>query len=187
MPITRRLVPILLGFLSLGLLLWAVLRTGLIRDPTSSARQLTWELIDQRIASEFPDVESLNITALEQRLTSEDSPPLLFDVRTPAEFDVSHLPGAHRVEPGTVPNLPEDLPRNTPIVTYCAVGYRSAALARQLEEQGFTHVHNLEGSIFAWANAGLPLESAGQAVHQVHPYDAFWGQLLRDEVRAPLP
>lgn len=172
--------------------------------------------MEQRIAHEFPSVERIDAETLsawlQDRSGHEDrsghgdessqqppspppSPPLplpllLLDVRTAEEFRVSHLPGAIRVEPGNgVEGLPNrDLPRNLPIVTYCSVGYRSAALAQKLEAAGFTDVRNLNGSIFQWANEGRQLvNDRGEPVKTVHPYDAFWGRLLKPELRAAKP
>jgi 3-mercaptopyruvate sulfurtransferase SseA len=67
-------------------------------------------------------------------------------------------------------------------VLYCSVGYRSSMAAEQLAKLGYTDVQNLEGSLFAWANAGHPLEGGDR----VHPYDAKWGELLDPRLRAPL-
>jgi len=58
------------------------------------------------------------------------------------------------------------------------VGYRSSILARKLQTLGFKEVHNLEGSIFKWANEGRPLVQGQTTVHKVHPYNAHWGRLL---------
>jgi rhodanese-related sulfurtransferase len=78
------------------------------------------------------------------------------------------------------------LAKDTPIVTYCAVGYRSGDLAERLRAAGFSNVHNLEGSIFQWANEHRPLVREEQRASMVHPYSTFWGRLLNDDVRAPL-
>jgi rhodanese-related sulfurtransferase len=37
--------------------------------------------------------------------------------------------------------------KDVPVVTYCAVGYRSAEFTTRLRAAGFTHLQNLEGSI----------------------------------------
>jgi rhodanese-related sulfurtransferase len=98
---------------------------------------------------------------------------------------VSHLPGARRVDPNaSAGTVAADLPKETPIVTYCAVGYRSGEMADRLRALGFSNVRNLEGSIFQWANEHRPLVRDDERVSTVHPYSAFWGRLLNDEVRA---
>ena len=70
--------------------------------------------------------------------------------------------------------------RDIPVVTYCAVGYRSAEFAARLGAAAFTHVQNLEGSIFRWANEHRPLVSDGAPAWRVHPYSKSWGQLLAE-------
>ncbi len=111
--------------------------------------------------------------------------PLLVDVRTEAEWREGHLEGAVRI-PHDAPDLPVELTRDLsqPIVVYCAVGVRSALLAKRLQGAGYTHVQNLTGGIFAWANAGLPMVKDGAPVTTVHPYDATWGKMLAPEHRA---
>jgi hypothetical protein len=79
------------------------------------------------------------------------------------------------------------VPKDRPIVAYCAVGWRSSALAERLKAQGYTNVSNLEGSIFAWANEGRPVYQGEQPAARVHPVSEKWGRLLKEELRAPLP
>jgi rhodanese-related sulfurtransferase len=59
-------------------------------------------------------------------------------------------------------------------------------MASRLRAAGFTDVRNLEGSIFQWANERRPLVREEEPVSQVHPYNALWGRLLNDDVRASL-
>jgi rhodanese-related sulfurtransferase len=148
-----------------------------------------WELVKQQIAAKFPEIPS--ITTAEHAAVLADKhaeKPLLIEVRTRAEFDVSHLQGAHHVEPDSEPaQLKLALAKQAPIVTYCAVGYRSAAFARRLRAAGFTNVRNLEGSIFQWANEDRPLVKDGKPAQTVHPYDGVWGSLLKEEKREKIP
>jgi rhodanese-related sulfurtransferase len=81
----------------------------------------------------------------------------------------------------------EAFARDTPIVVYCSAGYRSSRVSRWLGRQGFTNVRNLEGSLFAWANEGRPMVSETGAAKEVHPYNEFWGRLLKPEVRSAAP
>ena len=141
---------------------------------------LQWSAVKARIRKEFPAVPQIGTRDLAARLESEK--PLLLDVRTQAEFDVSHLAGARRVEPGTTPD--PGVAKDTPIVTYCSVGYRSSAVAQRLREAGYTRVQNLEGSIFQWANEGRPLVRDGKPATLVHPFDSKWGRLLDKQRRA---
>ena len=147
-----------------------------------------WGIVNSKIHREFPDVPRMQTSELAKLLAQPESQkPLLLDVRTKAEFDVSHFAGATRVEPGAdVTKL--SLPKDKPIVTYCSVGYRSAAMAKKLHDAGYTHVTNLEGSIFRWANEGRPLiNDGGQPTDKVHPFNSLWGMLVEKAHRANNP
>lgn len=147
---------------------------------------LTWRAVDHMIAADYPDVTALTTDSLAAQLADNTSPtPVLLDARSPDEYAVSHLRGARRVSPSAdaYPAL-DTLASDTPIVVYCSVGYRSAGVVQALQTQGFSEVYNLKGSIFRWANEGRPVVRNGEPVSAVHPYDASWGQLLTDSLRA---
>lgn len=153
---------------------------------TGCSEEFTWRAVHRMIEAQYPEVPSITTDSLAERLSDDAAPtPLLLDARSPDEYAVSHLPGAHRVDPSatTFPAL-DTLSEDAPIVVYCSVGYRSAGVAKTLQEQGFTNVVNLEGSIFQWANEGRPVYRGGQRVDAVHPYNATWGQLLADSLHA---
>ena len=153
------------------------------------AGSLAWRAVERDVAARYPDVPTVTTGALAARLEAPDAPVLL-DARTPAEYAVSHLPGARRVDPdATAAELAEGLEgvgRDREVVVYCAVGVRSAGVAGRLRAAGFERVANLEGSIFRWANEGRPLVRDGEAASTVHPYDPVWGRLLRPDARAGL-
>jgi rhodanese-related sulfurtransferase len=147
----------------------------------------SWSALKAIIRQRFPEVRQISAESLAQRLAAEEE-IILIDVRPLEEYEVSHLPGALRVEPGS--KLPEALvetPRDRVIVAYCSVGYRSSEFVRSLMKKGFTHAANLEGSIFEWANEGHVVVRDGMPVREVHPYDRLWGRLLREELRASAP
>ncbi|HMB91978.1 MAG TPA: rhodanese-like domain-containing protein [Rhodothermales bacterium] len=156
---------------------------------TGCGQNLGWSVLKQQIRAAYPDVQQLSTDSLSTWLATEDRPvPVLLDVRTEPEFAVSHLPDARRLDPETSDFAALDtLPRDTPLVTYCSVGYRSSDMAERLQAAGFTNVMNLEGSIFAWANESRPVYRDGESVQQVHPYDAVWGKLLDKELRTYEP
>ncbi len=139
-----------------------------------------WAGLNQLIRLKFPKVQHLSPDQLSTWLARSDGPsPLLLDTRTEAEYVVSHLPQAQRLDPATDNfDILQPIGRDTPIVTYCSIGYRSAAIATRLQAAGFTNVANLEGSIFRWANQGKPVYRQGQPVAEVHPYSSRWGCLL---------
>jgi len=145
-----------------------------------------FNLLKLWIRFQFPTVRSLSTQDLERWLQdSTRTPPILLDARTVPEFTISHLKTAQRIDP-IAPNG-SHLPKHFAIVVYCSVGYRSARIAQQLQEQGFTNVQNLAGSIFQWANEGRSLyESNGKLARSVHPYNPQWGKLLKPELRAAI-
>lgn len=72
----------------------------------------------------------------------------LLDVRSPGEFSGGHAPGAVNVPVDQLGARLGELDKSKPVVTYCAVGARSAQAASLLRDNGFV-VHDL-GSLRAW-------------------------------------
>ncbi|MCM2264905.1 MAG: rhodanese-like domain-containing protein [Desulfuromonadales bacterium] len=82
----------------------------------------------------------------------------LLDVRTPQEYQQVHLAGAHLIPIDQVMQRLGELPRNRPILVYCAVGSRSAQVFNFLARRGYPEVYNLDGGITAWAQRGYPVQ-----------------------------
>jgi rhodanese-related sulfurtransferase len=147
-----------------------------------------WETTKSWVRTEFPEVEHISAEDLRLRLDSGRGSPMVLDVRTAEEYEVSHLKGAIRVDPdGELPDFLRTLDHEASVVAYCSVGYRSSRLVERLTKEGFTDAKNLEGSIFEWANKGYPVERDGAPVQEVHPYDAEWGRLLDPSLHANQP
>lgn len=145
---------------------------------------LGWRVVNAKIRSEFPAVKRISTAELAEWLNdSTRAQPVLLDVRTRPEFDVSHLRGARHVAPEAEASVIR-VPKDRPVVTYCSVGYRSGRFAECLRAAGFSNVANLEGSIFRWANEGRELVRDGRKVDKVHPYNRAWGLLLERSRRA---
>jgi rhodanese-related sulfurtransferase len=170
--------------LGLGLAILFLTACGLL-----SCRGVSWFFLKRSLHGKFDDVHWITTGQLADWLAAKDRPqPVLLDVRTPAEWDISHLPGARRVDPkADAKTAAAGLAKDTPIVTYCSIGYRSGEMAERLRAAGYAHVQNLEGSIFQWANEHRPLVRDGERVTRVHPYSEGWGRLLAPEVRASVP
>lgn len=146
----------------------------------SLLHSLAWLGVQRWIRQQFPTVPQLSPTELANWLQQTDRElPLLLDVRTAAEYNVSHLPQA-QLSPSAPQWLNTDplVTSTTPIVVYCSIGYRSSRFAEKLQAMGYQQVFNLEGSIFQWANQGRTLYQGDRIVTQVHPYNPFWGVLL---------
>jgi rhodanese-related sulfurtransferase len=152
-------------------------------------RTMGLDLVRQVTGRKFPGVKHITTAELATWLAdSGRSQPLLLDARTAPEYEVSHLAGARRIDPiRPLLRHMEAFARDTPVVVYCSIGYRSARVARWLGRQGFTNVRHLDGSLFAWANEGRPMVADGRAAREVHPYNDFWGRLLKPGVRSDAP
>lgn len=146
-------------------------------------RPLAWWLTLGLLRLGFPGTATVTPDALARALAS-DAPPVVFDARRAAEYAVSHLPGARLldVEAGAV--IPSPPTPGSMAVVYCSVGYRSSRLVRDLERRGWTGVRSLEGGIFGWAIAGLPLvDAAERSTALVHAYGWPTGWLLPPPLR----
>lgn len=137
----------------------------------------------------FPFVKNVSTRALAAWIADTNRlGPQIIDVRSMPEFAVSHLPGARRIDF----NLPTrlalaEIDTNRAVVAYCSVGYRSSAFVSRLQSAGFKNAYNLQGSIFAWATEGRPLEANDHPVKQVHPVNADVARLLPPGLRSELP
>ena len=144
----------------------------------------------QQIRQDYPQVSQVSIQTVD-RWRQSPLPPLILDIREPPEYQVSHLPNAINLPPNTpiadaVAKIQALQQPQQKIVVYCSVGVRSSKFAEQLQASGINPIFNLEGSIFAWANAELPLVAQEQPVETVHGYNAHWEKYLFPQYRAPL-
>jgi addiction module HigA family antidote len=84
---------------------------------------------------------------------------VLVDVRETVEYEAEHIPGAmlcplSTFEPELFPKFP-----GKQVIIHCAVGKRSAAACKQLQQAGYAQaVLNLAGGIGEWKAAGCPTE-----------------------------
>lgn len=91
-----------------------------------------------------------------QELLGSSEPPRILDVRTPAEFETSHIAGSY--------NVPLDLLRehreeivghlDQDVVLVCRSGQRAAQAEDTLRQAGLLNVHVLDGGIVAWEATG---------------------------------
>lgn len=105
---------------------------------------------------------------------------LFLDTREREEFQVSHIRNAIWVgyKDFHLKRI-AGIPRHTPLIVYCSVGYRSEQIGEKLLQAGFTDVRNLYGSIFEWVNQGHPVyKTPTQATNRVHAYSRIWGHWL---------
>jgi len=101
---------------------------------------------------------------------------LYLDTRERKEYDVSHLPNAKWVGYTTFAKKRiNDIPKDTKIVVYCTVGYRSEKIAEKLLKMGYQNVANLYGGIFEWIHSGKNVVN-DSITNNVHTYNKEWAQ-----------
>jgi rhodanese-related sulfurtransferase len=100
---------------------------------------------------------SISPEALQARIASGDA-PLLLDVRTPAEFQDGHIPGAINVPHEQVASRAAELASQNGVAVYCMKGPRARLGEQALLAAGATEVLHVEGGFSAWQAAGLPVE-----------------------------
>lgn len=88
---------------------------------------------------------------------------LLLDVRTPAECEEGIIEGATVIDYQGKDFMSEigKLDRNRPVFIYCAAGGRSRQTMTRMTNMGFKEVHDLEGGMEAWREAGQPTVRMG--------------------------
>jgi rhodanese-related sulfurtransferase len=81
---------------------------------------------------------------------------VVLDVRTPAEFEAGHIPGARLLPYDQVAGRAAELPaKDRPVLLYCRTGRRTALAASALAQLGYTRVYDLQG-LSNWSG---PLEA----------------------------
>lgn len=155
----------------LGLLLGFACSHGQDRPKVSSGTYET--MLNGLLTRDVPEVSVKELDTTAQNV-------LLLDARERGEYEVSHLDEARWVGYDDF-NLERvaDIPKDSAIVVYCSVGYRSERVTEQLQEAGYTNVRNLYGGIFEWSNEDLEVvDPEGDPTNKVHAYDRVWGVWL---------
>jgi hydroxyacylglutathione hydrolase len=93
-------------------------------------------------------------------LLSSSQPPLAIDVRAPRERDQKFIAGSLGIPLNHLTENLEKLPKDRPLLVYCAGGYRSSIAASLLQRSGFDHVGEIAGGILGWEAAKLPVQTA---------------------------
>ncbi len=166
---------------------WATLGCVWVSIAACSNNAPTWTEIHAMIERDYPETPAITTEQLATRIERGDR-LLLVDVRTEAEYAISHLPSAVHLPAGDdyrsrLDATVADWKTFDAVVLYCSVGYRSAGAAARLEADTHAEVLNLTGSIFTWANEGRPLVNDSGPTDLVHDFDDAWGTLLKSERR----
>ena len=94
-------------------------------------------------------------------LMADKPEALLLDVRTPEEWNEGHLAGASHADywgdEQAFQAAMDAIPRDRPVLVYCAGGGRSGLTAKELIKAGHREVYNLENGISGWIAEGHPV------------------------------
>jgi len=85
---------------------------------------------------------------------------VVLDVRTRAEFENGHVPGATNIDINSshFAERISALEKRKTYLVNCAAGVRSAKACKQLDALGFTNVYDLSVGYNGWSKAGKPVE-----------------------------
>jgi molybdopterin/thiamine biosynthesis adenylyltransferase/rhodanese-related sulfurtransferase len=99
-------------------------------------------------------ITEIDLDAAENRLGEA----LFLDVREPEEYQQGALPGAVHIPRGQLEtNVEGKIPdHSTPIVIYCASGFRSAFAAKTLQDLGYENVVNVRPGFNQWKDDNRP-------------------------------
>ena len=101
-----------------------------------------------------PDEAATVIAAL-----LDDPSFVLLDIRTPAEVESGHLPGAVNVDfrSSNFETEIDRLDRNATYLIYCRTANRTGQAFIRMTEMGFARVYDMQGGITQWAQLGYPV------------------------------
>lgn len=105
------------------------------------------------------------VWAAEREITSREAKALLdknknvylLDVRTAQEYKQAKLSGSVLIPIDEFERRVNEVPKNRPVLVYCAVGSRSRPVASYLARLGNKEVYNMSDGIVGWYRNGFPI------------------------------
>ena len=114
----------------------------------------TWISSGQPLAT----LSLYSVNDLNERLQQAQNEMTLLDVRSKAEWQQGHLPGATHLFAAELPEQLDSFDADKEIITYCGSDFRASLGASLLKRKTGTDVGVLLGSMKAWKQSGLSLE-----------------------------
>jgi hydroxyacylglutathione hydrolase len=132
---------------------WKLLRIG-YREPSGwlAGGMMAWRTSAQPLGS-LPQWTPRELEARRR----ERNDLFILDVRQPAEWKAGHVPDAHHISGGELPEQLDNVPKEKPVAVYCGSGYRSSVAASLLRRSGHRNVYNVIGGFAAWEAEQLPV------------------------------
>ncbi|HSM22821.1 MAG TPA: rhodanese-like domain-containing protein [Rubrivivax sp.] len=131
---------------------------------------------------------------LTERL-AQGTPPLVLDVREPAEFAQAKIAGSVNVPRGVLESAcdwgyDETLPelaaaRERPVVVVCRSGLRSVLAADVMQQMGFADVVSLKTGVRGWNDFEQPLVDGGGQVVDTDTAEPLLAARVRAEQLRP--
>lgn len=85
----------------------------------------------------------------------------VIDLRTPAEFQVAHIPGAINIPMPELEQRLDKIRRDNDVLIYCINGSRTRQAEPVLYAHGFENIYHLEGAFYGWIKGKYPVEKGG--------------------------
>ena len=82
----------------------------------------------------------------------------VIDVREQYEYDEKHIPDVTLIPMSEIQNRVDEIPTDKKVIVTCRSGNRSGQVTQFLSQNGYDNVHNMQGGIVAWEEAGFPVE-----------------------------
>lgn len=150
-----------------------------IQAQSATVKSNAYDLMLQSLLSHsVPEVDIYDVMDAEE-------PVIFLDAREENEYEVSHIENAIHVgyDDFDISSV-ESLPKDTKVIVYCSVGYRSEKVAEQLIKEGFSDVANMYGGIFEWKNRNMPVYTSDHKLtDRVHAFDRTWGIWLSNGIK----
>lgn len=104
-------------------------------------------------------VEEIDIEGY-KKMTATKEPHVLVDTREESEWAAGHVKGAMHMSKGVIErDIEAKVPdKSAKLVLYCGGGFRSALVADNLQQMGYTNAISLDGGWRALKESGLELE-----------------------------
>lgn len=117
--------------------------------------------IAHAVDTESVEFEKMTVTEA-QKTAAESSDAIIVDVRTPTEYEMSHIPDAINVsvQDNSFEQMLAKLDPARTYIVHCTknpADGRSSRAMLKMQELGFATLYSLEGGYIAWQEAGLPL------------------------------
>ncbi|WP_440947475.1 rhodanese-like domain-containing protein [Methanosarcina sp. T3] len=123
--------------------------------------------------------KNVNVCKAEKMIEQKDV--FLLDVRTPAEFNKTHIEGATLIPLKNVTSLDSvelpsekllparisEVPVDKKILVYCKTGGRSATACSLLVNAGYKKVYNMEGGIDVWLARGCTVDTNASKANEI--------------------